>query len=130
MQNKLVFYLFQKNGILNLGIYSIDTARTMIVIALAILNGAYLFKLCSPLNKYRIIVLVSYIAINLVVLLTTYIVSFALNIKEPVLQIPYLEMNWPAFITTIIIVVVFAAIYVFANGIISIKKGENLEDED
>ena len=126
----IVFYLFQKNGILNLGIYSIDTARTMIVIAFAILNGAYLFKLCSPLNKYRIIVLVSYIAINLVVLLTTCIVSFALNIKEPVLQIPYLEMNWPAFITTIIIVVVFAAIYVFANGIISIKKGENLEDED
>ena len=69
-------------------------------------------------------------AINLVILLTTCIVSFALNTTEPVLQIPYLEMNWPAFITTVIIVVIFAAIYVFANGVIDIKKGENLEDED
>ena len=39
-------------------------------------------------------------------------------------------MNWPAFITTVIIVVIFAAIYVFVNGVIDIKKGENLEDED
>ena len=107
-----------------------DTARTMIVVAYAILNAAYLYKLCTPLNKYRIVLLVSYIAINFVILLTTCIVSFALNIKEPVLQIPYLEMNWPAFITTIIIVVIFAAIYVFVNGVIDIKKGENLEDED
>ena len=126
----IIFYLFQKNGILNLGIYSMDTARTMIVVAYAILNAAYLYKLCTPLNKYRIALLVSYIAINFVILLTTFIVSFALNIKEPVLQIPYLEMNWPAFITTVIIVVIFAAIYVFANGVINIKKGENLEDED
>ena len=126
----IIFYLFQKNGILNLGIYSMDTARTMIVVAYAILNAAYLYKLCTPLNKYRIALLVSYIAINFVILLTTCIVSFALNIKEPVLQIPYLEMNWPAFITTIIIVVIFAAIYVFVNGVIDIKKGENLEDED
>ena len=126
----IVFYLFQKNGSLNLGIYSMDTARTMIVLSFAILNAAYLYKLCTPLNKYRTILLISYAAINFVILLTTCIVSFALNIKEPVLQIPYLEMSWPAFITTIIIVIVFAAIYVFANGVIDIKKGENLEDED
>ena len=126
----IIFYLFQKNGYLNLGIYSMDTARTMIIIAFAILNAAYLYKLCTPLNKYRITLLVIYAAINLVILLTTCIVSFALNTTEPVLQIPYLEMNWPAFITTIIIVVVFTAIYVFANGVIDIKKGENLEDED
>ena len=126
----IIFYLFQKNGILNLGIYSMDTARTMIVVAYAILNATFLYKLCTPLNKYRIALLVSYVTINFVILLTTCIVSFALNIKEPVLQIPYLEMNWPAFITTIIIVVIFAAIYVFANGVIDIKKGENLEDED
>ena len=126
----IIFYLFQKNGILNLGIYSMDTARTMIIVVYAILNAAYLYKLCTPLNKYRITLLVSYVAINSAILLTTCIISFALNIKEPVLQIPYLEMNWPAFITTIIIAVIFAAIYVFANGVIDIKKGENLEDED
>ena len=118
----ILFYLLQKNGITNLGIYSLDTAKTMIIIAFASLNIAYLYKLCSPLNKYRIIVFVSYLAINLVVLLTTCTISFALNTIEPVLQIQYLEMNWPALITTIITVVAIVAIYVFVNGIIAIKK--------
>jgi hypothetical protein len=126
----LIFYILQNNGLINLGIYSRATAQTMIIIAFTLLNIAHLYKLCTPLNRYRTLVLVSYAIINFVILLTTCIISFALNINEPVLQIPYLEMNWPAFITTIVIVVVFAAIYVFANGVIDIKKGENLEDED
>ena len=126
----LIFYIFQNNGLINLGIYSRGTTQAMIVIAFTLLNIAHLYKLCTPLNRYRTLVLVSYAIVNFVILLTTCIISFALNINEPVLQIPYLEMNWPSFVTTIIITIIIAATYVFVNGIIDIKKGDNIDNEN
>ncbi len=123
-------YLFQKNGLLNLGIYSIDTAIAMSVIVFSILGLIILYKVCSPLNKYRSIILISAAVINVVLLMVTLIVTLLTNKVEPILQIPYLEMNGPAYLVTGIIIAVFAAIYLFVYNIIDIKKGENLEDEN
>ena len=122
--------LLQKNGLISLGIYSNDTAVAMSVIAFSVLGLMILYKVCSPLNKYRTIILASAAGINVVFLIVTLIVTLATNKTEPILQIPYLEMSGPAYLVTGIIVAIFAAIYLFTYRIIDIKKGENLEDED
>ena len=125
-------YLFQKHGIINIGIYSKDTAIAMSVITFSILGIIFLYRVCSPLTKFRKIVLICSAAVNAVVLMVTAIVSFAANLKtpEPVLKIPYYEMSGPALLTMIIIIVMFAAIYLFVYKIIDIKQGEVKENEN
>lgn len=127
-----LFYILQRNGALNFGIYSKDTAVAMSVITFSVLGLVFLYRVCSPLTKYRKIVLLSSIGVNAVTLLTTAIVSYAakLTTPEPVLKIPYYEMSGPAYLTMIVIIVIFAAIYLFAYRLIDIRKGENIKDED
>ena len=102
----------------------------MSVITFSILGLVILYKVCSPLNKYRTIILISAVGVNVVFLITTLIVTLLTNRIEPILQIPYLDMNGPAYLVTGIIIAIFAAIYLFVYSIIDIKKGENLEDEN
>lgn len=127
-----LFYILQRNGALNFGIYSKDTAVAMSVITFSVLGLVFLYRVCTPLTKYRKIVLFSSIGVNVVTLLTTAIVSYAakLTTPEPVLKIPYYEMNGPAYLTMIVIIVIFAAIYLFVYRLIDIRKGENIKDED
>ena len=126
-------YVMEKNQLINLGIYSMDTAVAMSTITFSTLGIVFLYKVCSPLSKYRkIVVLVSAIA-NAVVLLVTAIISYAMNMNkpEPLLKIPYYEMSGPAYLTTAIIIVVFAAIYLFVYKIIEIcNEGEKKENEN
>ena len=114
---------------LNLGIYSRDCAVAMSVITFSILGIAFLYKVCSPMSKYRFFVFLSIVAVNVVFLLVTSIVSGVMHIVEPVLQIPYIEMNGPSIITTVIVTVVCAALYLFAYQIIAIQKGENKNED-
>ena len=126
-------YLMEKNQLINLGVYSMDTAVAMSIITFSTLGIVFLYKVCSPLSKYRkIVVLVSAIA-NAVILLVTAIISYAMNTNEPepLLKIPYYEMSGPAYLTTAIIIVVFAAIYLFVYKIIEIcNEGEKKENEN
>ena len=123
----LIFLLFvlQRNNALNVGIYSRDCAVAMSVVAFSVLGTIFLYKVCSPLSKYRRIVLICSAATNFAALIVTGIVSAVLQITEPVLQIPYTEMSGPAVLTTMIIIIIGAAIYLFAYQIIAIKKGDN-----
>ena len=125
-----LFYLLQKNGATNLGIYSNNTAVAMSVITFSILGTVCLYKVCSPLNKYRSIVLICSASVNVVALIVTAIVSYATNKTEPVLQIPYLDLSGPAFLVTMIIIVVFASLYLFVYRIIDIKKGVDSDNEN
>ena len=124
-----IFLLFvlQRNGLLNLGIYSIESAVAMSIVAFSVLGTVFLYKVCSPLSKYRRIVLICSASVNFLALIVTAIVSTSMNIIEPVLQIPYLEMNGVSLITTLIIIVVFAAIYLFAYQIADVVKEEDIK---
>ena len=113
---------------MNIGIYSRDCAVAMSVITFSILGIAFLYKVCSPLSKYRFIIFISIVVINVLFLTVTSIVSLTMNIVEPVLQIPYIEMNGPSLLATIIITVICAAIYLFTYQIIAIKKGDKYEN--
>ena len=125
-----VFYALQKNGLTNLGIYSLDTAVAMSVLSFNVLGIACLYRICTPLNKRRIIILASSGATVLVMILITLVITLVINKTEPVLSIPYLELNGPAMITLIVIATLSVAIYLFIYRIIEIKEGDNLNNED
>ena len=125
-----IMYLMQRNKVINVGIYSKDTAIAMSVIVFSLLGLVFLYKVCSPLSKYRKIVLISISAINAVLLLVTAIVTYATNKTEEILQIPYLAMSGPAYFITAAIILVFAAVYLFVYRIIAINKGEKIDNEN
>ena len=120
-------YLMQKNHLINAGIYTKDTAVAMSVLVFSILGLVFLYKVCSPLSKYRKIVLISIAALNFVLIIVTAIISYAKNITEPMLQIPYLEMDGPSYFVTGVIILVFAAVYLFVYRLLAIH---NNNDED
>ena len=127
-----IFLLFvlQRNGTLNLGIYTRQCAVAMSIITFSVLGMVFLYNACSPLNKYRRVVLICSASVNLLALIVTAIVSFLMNSTETFLQIPYLEMNGVSFITTLIIIVAFSAIYLFAYQIVDIIKKEEIKHEN
>ena len=123
-----LFFVLQRNKAMNVGIYSRDCAVAMCVITFSVLGIAFLYKICSPLSKYRFIIFISVVTVNVVFLITTAIISLVNGIIEPILQIPYIEMSGPAVLTTAIVTIVCAALYLFVHQIIAIKKGDKYEN--
>ena len=125
-----ILFLLQRNGVLNVGIYTRECAIAMSIVVFNILSVVFLYKICSPLNKYRHIILICSASIIILALLITAIVSFVMNAIEPVFQIPYIEMDGVSLITTLIVTIVLAAIYLLVYQIISIVKKEDSKNED
>ena len=122
-------YILQLGNHLNLGIYNTGTAVTMSVIAFMTLYFVYLYKLCLPLNKYRKITLIVALAISVAFLVVSAIVSYALGKKEPILGMSFIDMSGPAYLTTIILIIILSLIYLVTYRFISIFKGDkNNED--
>ena len=128
----LVFllYIIQRSGGMNSGIYNLPCAIAMSVLIFSILGLVCLYEVCSPLDKYRSIVLGCTAGINVLLIAITLIITFAIKKTEPVLQIPYLEMNGPSLFTTIIIIVVFAATFLFIYRLIKIKNEKDDKNEN
>ena len=125
-----LFYLLQNNHIINVGIYNRNTAIAMSVITFSVLGTVFLYRVCSPLSQYRKIVLICSASTNALALIITAIVSYAANITEPVLKIPYLDMGGVSYLTTAIIIAIFAAVYLFVYKIVEIHKGDKTENEN
>ena len=102
----------------------------MSVIVFNALAIAFLYETCLPLTKYCRIVLIGSASVIIISLAVTAIISFSMNITEPVLQIPYLEMNGVSFITILITIIVTASIYLLIHQIISIVKKEGVKNEN
>ena len=125
-----IMYLMQNAHLINVGIYTKDTAIAMSIIAFSILGIVFLYKVCSPLSKYRKIILISIAGINAALLIGTAIATYVSGKTERLLQIPYLEMSGPAYFTMAVIIIVFAAIYLFVYRIIAVVKGDKNPDEN
>lgn len=124
-----LFYTLQCYGHLNLGIYTKECAVAMSVIVFSILGLACLYKVCSPLNKYRSIILISVIAINVVALIVSGIITYVTNnYEDRILRIPFTHLSGPAYITMIIVILLFASLYLFIYQVISIKKEKKNEN--
>ena len=117
-----LFYVLQRNGVLNWGIYTKETAIAMSIIAFSLLGLAVLYRVCCPLTKYRRTVFICVVAINLLFILITSIVSVVNQITEPVLQIPYIELSGPAILVTSFIIAILAALYILSYRILNAIK--------
>ena len=126
----LILYVLQNNNLINLGLYSINTVVATSVVIFNVLGLLCLYKICSPLNKYRTIVLIAACGAVLLMIAASLIVTIVTKQTEPVLLIPYLDFNGPAIMCTAIIIAICFMIYMFVNRIADIKKGDNLENEN
>ena len=117
-----LFYVLQRNGVLNWGIYTKETAIAMSIIAFSLLGLAVLYRVCCPLTKYRRTVFICVVAINVLFILVTSIVSVVNQITEPVLQIPYIELSGPAILVTSFIIAILAALYILSYRILNAIK--------
>lgn len=122
-------YILQLNNSINLGIYNTGSAVSMSIIALTVLSAAYLYQLFLPLDKKRKLIIIIVSSVCLVLLFATWLITFISKTKEPLLDIPFLDLGWPAFFDTIILIIVFASIYLFVYRLIDVFKGEK-KDED
>ena len=124
-----LFYILQRNNLLNVGLYNRNSAIAMSVITFSVLGLAFLYRVCSPLSKYRKIVLIASIATNAVAILVTMIISYAMQITEPILKIPYLDLGGPSYLTMIVIILIFGAIYLIIYRIMNVDKGEEKNED-
>ena len=94
----------------------------MSIIAFSLLGLAVLYRVCCPLTKYRRTVFICVVAINVLFILVTSIVSVVNQITEPVLQIPYIELSGPAILVTSFIIAILAALYILSYRILNAIK--------
>lgn len=118
-------YFMQQSSLVSFGVYTEECAVAMTLISFNVLGLVYLYKICSPLTNFRKIVFVSATALVVLSFATSIILTYVFNnYSNRILQIPFTEMNGPSYVTTAIVTIVFAAIYIFINQAISIKKGD------
>ena len=123
-------YVLQGLKFVNFGIYSIEAVVTMSTIIITVIGLVYLYSICSPLNKYRAIILTVCSFVSVLALVVTALITYLTKQSDPVLQTPYLEMSGPAYMVTAIIILVFSAIYIFVHKLNLIRKGDNIENEN
>ena len=124
-----LFYTLQKNGVANFGIYNYGCAIAMSVITFSVLGIVCLYRVCSPLDKYRAVVLACSAVVNATALIVSAILTYKLgHVEERILRIPFTDMSGPAYLTMAIIIVVYAALYLYIYRLIEIKRGENVKE--
>ena len=124
-----LFYLLQEKGLANFGIYNRGCAIAMSVITFSVLGIVCLYRVCSPLDKYRAVVLACSAVVNAVALILSAIFTYKLgHVEQRILRIPFTDMSGPAYLTMAIIIIVYAALYLYIYRLIEIKKGEHVKE--
>ena len=121
-----ILYSMQRNNIVSFGIYTMQTAIAMSMIAFTVLSIPILYKVCNPTNKYHRVI-IGVIAITAIIcLVTSAIISYTSNKADPLFGVPFMEMNGPTYLITTIIVIVLIGLYSALYQIFG--KGEQYED--
>lgn len=121
-----ILYALQNNQLLSAGLYSIDNVAVICVFLFVVFGIVSLYSICAPLNNHRRLAFIIGASINVIALAVIILLSY-LNVAK---ETPYLSMSGPAYFVAGIIAVIYSAIYLFANRIIGIIKGDNLENEN
>lgn len=123
-----VFILFamENNHLLSLGLYSIDNVAVVSVLLFVAFGIVSLYNISVPFNRNRRLIVIIGASINVLTIAVIMLIAYLSGNKE----IPYLAMNAPAYFLASIIAILYSSIYLFINRIISIVKGDNLENEN
>ena len=106
-----ILYGMQRSDMVSFGIYGVDTAIAMSMIAFTILSIPVLHKICHPLNRYRRVMVITIAFIAIISLVTSAIISYTSHKADPLFGVPFMEMNGPTYLITTIIVIVLIGLY-------------------
>ena len=121
-----ILYTMQRNDAVSFGIYSVQTAIAMSMIAFTALSIPILYKISQPINRYRRIMVIVVVATAITALVSSAIISYTSNKADPLFGAPFMEMNGPTYLITTIIVIVLIGLYSALYQIFG--KGEQYED--
>ena len=121
-----ILYAMQRNDTVSFGLYSVNTAIAMSMIAFTVLSIPVLHKICHPLNRYRRVMTITIAFIAIISLVTSAIISYTSNKVDPLFGVPFMEMNGPTYLITTIIVIVLIGLYSALYQIFG--KGEQYEN--
>lgn len=121
-------YLLQQNGLISWGIYNMNTAIAMSTTVFTALGMAVLYKICTPLTNYRRIVFFGAVSLAAVVSAAMSAISYATDKPCPLFNIPFMEMDGPSFLVTIILTVVLSALYVLVHNVVESFKGDDKDE--
>ena len=121
-----ILYAMQRNDTVSFGLYSVNTAIAMCMIAFTVLSIPVLHKICHPLNRYRRVMTITIAFIAIISLVTSAIISYTSNKADPLFGVPFMEMNGPTYLITTIIVIVLIGLYSALYQIFG--KGEQYEN--
>ena len=123
-------YALQQNGVLFTGIYDIEVAAFMSVLAFNFMSLIILLKICLPFSKYRACVFAgaATVEIGLVALAAT--LSYHNHITESIIAINFQELTLVNWFVLGIIVILVSALYLIVTYIIEVFKGEHLNDKN
>ena len=106
-----ILYTMQHNSVVSFGIYNVDTAIAMSMIAFTVLSIPVLKKICYPLNRYRRVLVITIAFTAIISLVTSAIISYTSNKADPLFGVPFMEMNGPTYLITSIIIIVLIGLY-------------------
>ena len=121
----LIIYSAQRSDAINLGIYNIDTAITIIAIAFMVLGLVNLYTILSRSNKYHLTILVTTSIITAILLAVSAIVSYTTNRRDPLFGLSMMEMNGPSCLVISIIIAILAGLYMLVYSTVNIVKGKD-----
>lgn len=122
----LVCNQLQLSNIGYFGILDFDTVVSMCAITFSILGIVILYKVCEPLSKYRLFVLIGSIFFTFtlggIALIVTNVQGTSDN---SILRIPFEKMTPTAWFTALVVIIVSSALYLLVTYIIKVLKGED-----
>ncbi len=124
-----VFVILQEEKILYTGTYSFQAATAMSVILFTVLGLVVLFKISLPMNKYRLIVFISSVVLEIGMLVGAGLISYYVGVEESILAIDYPSLTLVNYFVILILTVLTSTIYLSTSYIVEVLKGEhNVKD--
>lgn len=121
-----LLYILQLNGVVYLGIFNMDQVVGMSTIIMSILCMVILFKICLPFTKYRLIVFLSALIID-VGALVAFGLIYHNSTDSNILGIAYNQLSPLNYFTVALIIIAFGAIYLLITYLLDVLKAKKEE---
>ena len=106
-----ILFVLQQKNMVDLGIYNNQAASAMSAVSLAILGLPILYNICTPLTKYRRLIVSGSVLLIAIVLVISAVISYTSNKTSPLFGIAFMEMNGPAYFAVGMTATLLAGLY-------------------
>jgi drug/metabolite transporter (DMT)-like permease len=111
-------YLLYANNVIYTGVISFEIATAIAVLVMTALSLVILFRICYPLSKYRLTVLVVASIFIVLACVIMAVMSFVITGDKTLLHIPFEKLGFDHYFIAAIIIVIFSAIYLTGEFVV------------